>query len=218
MYYLEYKAELVEKMVNYLIKNKKEDKFVKREINNTVYYAFSEKFVTTNIKYFLPLNERFINICYICGIRAIHNYKKYDYGMYCVKHRLENMDNVIVRKQCKQKNCKTYPIFGYEWKNRLYCVSHKKEDMINVSHKMCAFEGCKTRPSYNIEGNGPLYCLEHKQENMVDVISKKCKFEGCKKQCSFGFESKGIWLRTLCGIFGYTKPSTGGSSRNFHVW
>ena len=82
-------------------------------------------------------------------------------GIYCLKHKKEDMINVIT------KNC-------------LFEGCTKKEDMINVIDKRCLFEGCTTIPCYNLPGNtNGIYCLKHKKEDMINVIDKRCKTPLC---------------------------------------
>jgi hypothetical protein len=87
----------------------------------------------------------------------------------------------VRHKKCEFSGCKTQPIYKYLGKtNGLYCMVHKKEDMVNELNKTCNFPGCKTIPIYNIEGqNNGLYCSKHKQPGMVNVKDKKCLIPLC---------------------------------------
>ena len=85
---------------------------------------------------------------------------------------------------CIHPDCKKIPSYNNEGEKKpLYCVIHKKEDMINVISKTCIYPDCKKQANFNNEGDKkPLYCLTHKKENMINVISKTCKSEWCNTQ------------------------------------
>ena len=49
---------------------------------------------------------------------------------------------------CKENGCKIKPVFNKEGeKNGLYCVTHKKDGMVNVKSKTCL--ECKNIPFFN---------------------------------------------------------------------
>lgn len=82
--------------------------------------------------------------------------------------------------QCKQDGCKTWPSFNYPGQNAMYCASHCRKGMIDVSSRVCLHEGCRKNPSFNYNGiKKGLYCSGHKLEGMVDVKTRKCQHEGC---------------------------------------
>ena len=67
-------------------------------------------------------------------------------------------ENIILCKEIKNKpkkyyifeNCKTQSSYNIEGEIKpIYCILHKKEDMIDVNNKKCIFENCKTLPIYN---------------------------------------------------------------------
>ena len=100
-------------------------------------------------------------------------------------------------KKCIEDGCNKIPYFNIETETKgLYCVSHKKANMVNVISKKCIEDGCNIIPSFNIETETKgLYCGLHKKANMIDVRSKKCIEDGCKTQASFNIEteSKGLY-------------------------
>lgn len=124
-----------------------------------------------------------------CGKRPHFNYKELLSGLYCVKHKKDNMVNVTTKK-CEYINCNKIPNFNFEGENPIYCFLHKQDGMIDVKHKKCKFEGCEKRPTFNLEGNKPLYCSEHKEKDMVNITMKKCEYIDCDKIPSFNFESE----------------------------
>jgi len=96
---------------------------------------------------------------------------------------------------CIHESCKIRANYNFEGKKPLYCNSHKKEGMIDITHKSCIHPDCKTRPSYNFEGNKiSLYCFEHKLDNMIDVKSKKCIYKNCKILPSYNYQNEKIPL------------------------
>ena len=94
------------------------------------------------------------------------------------------------RKYCAHEGCKTRPYYGLEGQKPLYCVDHKKPDMVDVVNKTCLYEGCTKIPSYGLEGQKALYCKAHKQADMVDVGHKTCLYEGCKTIPKYGFQGQ----------------------------
>jgi hypothetical protein len=86
---------------------------------------------------------------------------------------------------CIHPDCKITASYNNEGERKpLYCVTHKKEDMINLinKYKKCIYQDCKIRANYNNRGEKkPLYCVTHKKEDMVDTINKKCIHPDCKK-------------------------------------
>ena len=59
-------------------------------------------------------------------------------------------------KNCIFENCKTRKNYNFEGeKNALYCVKHKKENMINIKNKTCKTHLCYIRRSDKYDG----YCV-----------------------------------------------------------
>ena len=118
-----------------------------------------------------------------CKIRPAFNKEGETKALYCSKHKIEGMVDVI-NQTCIYKGCKIQPSFNNKGETKaLYCSKHKIEGMINVKHETCIHEGCKIRPVFNVEGQRKaLYCSKHKIEGMVNVISQTCKNEWCLTQ------------------------------------
>jgi hypothetical protein len=93
---------------------------------------------------------------------------------------------------CIHPDCKKHPVYNNEGeKKALYCVTHKKEDMIDVKSRRCIHPDCKKHPVYNNEGEKKaLYCITHKKEVMINVISKICIHPDCKKLPSYNNEGE----------------------------
>lgn len=111
-------------------------------------------------------------------------------GKFCEKHRTKG------KTTCNYKDCKTRPNYNFEGKKHsLYCVKHKKDEMILVSNKSCKQEGCNTRPMFNFENEVQgIYCNEHKEGGMINVKSRTCKEEKCSKQPIFNYEGQTIGI------------------------
>jgi hypothetical protein len=83
-------------------------------------------------------------------------------------------------KLCANDCCKKFPCFNYEGELGLYCLEHKKENMVNVKNKLCIHQDCKRQRKYNyVNEKNPLYCGEHKKDGMIDIMSKRCKTLMC---------------------------------------
>ena len=128
-----------------------------------------------------------------CKTRANFNVEGETTGLYCSKHKLDDMVNV---KDKRCLDCKKNPVFNYENEtNGLYCNDHKKDGMVNVKGKRCI--DCKKQPTYNFENETKgLYCNDHKKDKMVNVISKTCLL--CKTRANFNYENetKGLFCDT----------------------
>lgn len=115
-----------------------------------------------------------------CNIKALYNLPSEHVGLYCKKHKLQNMINVI--NKCKIKNCTKLPYWNLPSEIKgIYCKDHKQDNMINIKGNYCSFENCYNRPIYNdVEAEKPEFCIEHKQKDMVNFNSFiKCKGIHC---------------------------------------
>ena len=62
------------------------------------------------------------------------------------------MISLINNKKCLHIDCKVHPSFNFKNEDKaLYCVIHKKEEMVDVIHKKCIYQDCNTRPSFNFK-------------------------------------------------------------------
>jgi len=77
---------------------------------------------------------------------------------------------------CKENGCNIIPVFNKEGETKaLYCLTHKKDGMVDVKNKACLTEGCKKQPAFNKKGETrALYCSAHKKEGMIDVKHNTC--------------------------------------------
>eukprot|EP00752_Nemacystus_decipiens_P012670 g11224.t1 len=119
-------------------------------------------------------------------------------AMYCAKHTLDGMVNVVARK-CAEPGCKKGPSYGLpEDRKPVFCSAHRLPGHVNVVSPRCAHDGCPKAPSFGSSGTGnrPAYCAKHKLAGMVNVVSRSCKQEGCHSAPSFGFEGE---RATFCG-------------------
>jgi hypothetical protein len=108
-----------------------------------------------------------------CTTRANFNYNGEKKALFCNKHKLDNMENINMKK-CIKCNLKT-PSYNYiEEKVALYCLDCKLDNMIDVNHTKCI--SCnEKRPTYNYkEEKKLLYCIDCKKDDMVDIANPKC--------------------------------------------
>jgi len=131
-----------------------------------------------------------------CNKKPNFNLQGSKIGIYCLKHKKENMID-ITRKKCLHDMCYVIPVYNLpNNKTGIYCNEHKKNDMINVLANKCLYKNCNTQPLFNLsnEKNG-IYCNEHKKENMVRINKILCLEENCTKTPSFNIinSKKGIY-------------------------
>jgi hypothetical protein len=121
-----------------------------------------------------------------CSIRPNYNLLGSKIALYCSRHKLINMINII-SITCDDKDCRKQPLFNLPGsKKGLYCFDHKSPEMIDVKNKTCEYEGCSTQPTYNLPGSkSALYCTNHKLDKMVDIINKSCHHENCSMRANY---------------------------------
>jgi len=118
-----------------------------------------------------------------CKIQPAFNNEGETKALYCSKHKIEGMVNVI-SQTCIHERCNIQPVFNNEGSTKaLYCSKHKIEGMVNVIGHTCIHYGCKIQPVFNNEGETKvLYCSKHKLEGMINIKDKICKNEWCLTQ------------------------------------
>ncbi len=63
-----------------------------------------------------------------CSTIPCFNLQNEKFGIYCDKHKTDNMVNV--NKKCKEEHCNTIPCFNLQnEKLGIYCSKHKKENI-----------------------------------------------------------------------------------------
>jgi len=103
---------------------------------------------------------------------------------------------VITKNQknpiCMEDGCSITANYNNEGEKRaIYCVTHKKEGMIDVRSKKCIEDGCNKHPSYNNEGEKRgIYCATHKKEGMIDVKNRTCIEDGCSITANYNNEGE----------------------------
>ena len=119
--------------------------------------------------------------------QPLFNFKDEKRGLYCKKHKKEEMVDVV-HKKCL--DCDKIPLFNFKDKNSgIYCKKHAKENMVCILSIKCLEPDCFIQPSFNFKDKkSGIYCKEHKKENMVDVDNIKCL--DCDKRPHFNFENK----------------------------
>ena len=131
-----------------------------------------------------------------CIKRSTYNLPTEIKAIYCKKHKLPIMIDVISKK-CFAEGCVKQPAYNIPTETKaLYCNEHKLENMINIRTKKCIADGCKKCPTYNIPNKTKaLYCSVHKLENMVDIKNKRCIANCCIKLSSYNLptETKALY-------------------------
>jgi hypothetical protein len=132
-----------------------------------------------------------------CNKQPNFNYTGETKGVYCHKHKIENMINVISNK-CKEHDCNRQPLFNYTGETKgMYCSKHKIENMVNIVSNKCIETGCKIIANFNYIGETKrLYCSNHKLKDMIICsIKKKCLTYNCNTEPIFNYtgETKGIY-------------------------
>ncbi len=96
--------------------------------------------------------------------------------------------------KCIENNCNKFPSYNYKnEKIPIYCVKHKKEDMIDIKHKKCIEENCDKQPTFNYrDEKTPIYCKKHKKDYMNDIRNKKCIEENCNTRPSYNYKNEKI--------------------------
>jgi hypothetical protein len=127
-----------------------------------------------------------------CTKQARFNYPNETSGIRCVKHKLDDMVDVV-NKRCEQSGCPTQPRFNYpNERGGIRCSKHKLDGMIDIFNKRCSEPGCKTKPKFNYPDHKQgVYCSKHKLDNMIDVCNKTCSESGCRKQPHFNYPDQG---------------------------
>jgi hypothetical protein len=102
------------------------------------------------------------------------------------------------RQRCKEEGCTKRPSFNIKGNiSGIYCLEHKKDNMVDIVHKNCIEEGCTKRPNFNLSNEKTaIYCVKHKKENMINILEKrKCNNYGCNIQPRFNYENenKGLY-------------------------
>ena len=98
-----------------------------------------------------------------------------------------------MRRLCLETGCKTHPGFNFVNEKALYCVLHKKDNMVNVKSRKCEENGCPITASFNFENEKiARFCFKHKKDNMITSFGnrKRCNFENCKTYPYYNFENQ----------------------------
>ncbi len=76
--------------------------------------------------------------------------------------------------KCKFEGCSKNASFGYiETRSREFCVTHKKENCINVVNPLCLFDGCKIQATYGTVDFKKKYCSKHKTDQDKHISKHK---------------------------------------------
>lgn len=104
---------------------------------------------------------------------------------YCFFHSTESMK--INENYCRHENCLILASFNYDSKKTgKYCISHRKEGMINVHSPKCVVEGCDKIANFRTI-NGDRYCKIHKPSSSTCSKNRKCLHENCTRLALYGY-------------------------------
>jgi hypothetical protein len=125
-----------------------------------------------------------------CNKRPNYNLSNETRGLYCSKHKLDNMINVT-SKRCIYINCSKQPIYNIPSESTgLYCLEHKLINMINIKNNKCQYNKCKDIALYGLVNKKPQFCINHKKENMINIILyNKCSIFECKEEYNIIFDN-----------------------------
>ena len=128
-----------------------------------------------------------------CGVTASFGYKD-EKATCCVRHKTNDMLNVV---DVLCLDCNKRAMYNLPGKTGgVYCIHHKKDEMVNVKGKRCEFiyHGgipCYTIPIYNKDGElKGRFCIQHKESDMVNVIGKRCEMNGCRFHAQFNLDGE----------------------------
>jgi len=113
-----------------------------------------------------------------CRRQSIYNIPN-EKARYCSLHKTDIMINVkriSIPKTCEYPDCHKIPRFNIPTKKSgMYCLDHKKYNMVDVVKKTCCKPGCDAYPKYNLSHKtGGLYCIEHKSKTMINIVERPC--------------------------------------------
>jgi hypothetical protein len=123
-----------------------------------------------------------------CVTRPSYNLPGEATGLYCFKHKEDEMINVLEKRVCLHPKCTKRPNYNFPGEKKgVFCFDHKDADMVDVINKKCKHINCNTRPNFNFETetNG-VYCFNHKEDGMIDITSKFCQSPKCMEKPIYG--------------------------------
>jgi very-short-patch-repair endonuclease len=90
----------------------------------------------------------------------------------------------IVHNKCQENTCKEIPIFGFLNKKKLYCLKHKKENMINLFlENKCSVLECSEE--YSNIFDKVKYCNSHTPNNNLILVKRLCKYCDIKDESDY---------------------------------
>lgn len=108
---------------------------------------------------------------------------------FCTEHKQDGMVDIKNGdRECTEENCTKRPSYGYKGQRPVRCPEHRRDDMVDLRHRLCQYSGCETVASFNVpQDTRPLYCGQHKLEGMVCHKNKCCEHDGCRTKPYFNF-------------------------------
>jgi hypothetical protein len=131
-----------------------------------------------------------------------YNHTEFSKGLYCEKHQIAGMVNVVYRScQHLEKKCEYDALYNFPHKEYgIFCVKHRKEGMMIIGHKLCRFvyengAMCSISPSYNYPGEKCVtHCKNHRKDGMIITYKKQCAEKDCNERAAYNFFDKETYL------------------------
>jgi len=120
-----------------------------------------------------------------CRVTPIFNYCKESKGLYCSKHKLDEMVDVI-NKKCEKDGCFSIPRCNYIGQKGRFCSKHKLGGMVDVNERICNYRNCTKQCKFGFLGELSSRCLTHIEENMICRPRRRCAKEKCDYFASHG--------------------------------
>ena len=99
----------------------------------------------------------------------------------------------VLNPTCQNKPgiCNKQPCFNFKGEKKgIYCIMHKKDNMVNVKDKKCKHLMCDIIPVFGYSGGKTEYCTKHKKIGMIDITKICCKQIGCETKAGFNVKGK----------------------------
>lgn len=98
---------------------------------------------------------------------------------------------------CEYPECSKVANYAKKGEKAKFCTHHKRENDVDVVHKMCSNPTCKKIASYGIKGGKSEYCKSHAPHDYINVRSKYCLILDCRMIATYG-ERKGKQPEYCC--------------------
>ena len=100
-------------------------------------------------------------------------------------------------KYCIFDNCIKHSNYNLPTeKKAIYCVEHKKENMISINNKKCQYINCNDNSLFGYLDKRPQFCNKHKENNMINLfLENKCNVIDCHNEYNFTINNEKYCLK-----------------------